>query len=231
MPRPGHANKVYEMNRLAIFDCDGTIIDSQATICTAIEQGFFACGVTPPGAEASRSIIGLSVVQAMAALHPAGSPDDHEALATAYKASFAGLRAQGLAEEPLYDGIVDAIEALEARGWLLGVATGKSDRGLTHVLQKHGLHPRFVTLQTADRHPSKPHPSMLWQAMTEAGATPETTAMIGDTSYDMEMAKAAGVAAIGVAWGYHSADILRESGADAVAEHASELVAMLDALP
>ncbi|PZU09573.1 HAD-IA family hydrolase [Sphingomonas sp.] len=219
------------MNRLAVFDCDGTLVDSQAVICTAIELAFAGHGMAAPGRDASRSIIGLSVTQAMAVLHPEGSADEHEALGTAYKTNFAGLRRQGLADEPLYEGIYEAIEGLEARGWLLGVATGKSDRGLGHVLEKHGLHPRFVTLQTADRHPSKPHPSMLWQAMADAGAGPGTTAMIGDTSYDMEMAKAAGVAAIGVAWGYHSADLLREAGADVVATHASQLIALLEALP
>ncbi|MDO6416908.1 HAD-IA family hydrolase [Sphingomonas sp. BIUV-7] len=219
------------MNRLAIFDCDGTLVDSQGVICTAIEQSFAAHRIAPPTRAASRGIIGLSVTQAMAVLHPAGSTDDHEALGATYKASFAELRTQGRADEPLYDGILAAIDGLEARGWLLGVATGKSDRGLGHVLEKHGLHPRFITLQTADRHPSKPHPSMIRQAMADAGAEPAGTAMIGDTSYDMEMAKAAGVAAIGVAWGYHSADMLREAGADAVASHASELVDLLEALP
>ncbi|QJU58627.1 HAD-IA family hydrolase [Sphingomonas sp. AP4-R1] len=219
------------MNRLAVFDCDGTLVDSQGVICQSIELAFTGHGLVAPTRAASRSIIGLSVVQAMAVLHPEGSPEEHEALGTTYKTSFAGLRQQGLADEPLYDGIVEAIEGLDARGWLLGVATGKSDRGLGHVLEKHGLHRRFVTLQTADRHPSKPHPSMLWQAMADAGSGPGTTAMIGDTSYDMEMAKAAGCRAIGVAWGYHSADMLREAGADAVATHASELIALIEAMP
>lgn len=219
------------MNRLAVFDCDGTLVDSQGVICRSIELAFAGHGIAVPTREASRSIIGLSVVQAMAVLHPSGTPDEHEALGTAYKSCFAGLRQQGEADEPLYEGIVEAIEGLDARGWLLGVATGKSDRGLGHVLEKHGLHPRFITLQTADRHPSKPHPSMLWQAMADAGAAPGTTAMIGDTSYDMEMAKAAGCRAVGVAWGYHSAEMLHEAGADAVATHASELIALIEALP
>ena len=141
------------------------------------------------------------------------------------------MRTIGLADEPLYDGIGPAIEELERRGWLLGVATGKSDRGLKRILEHHGLHPRFVTLQTADTHPSKPHPSMLWQAMADAGAAPGTTAMIGDTSFDMAMARDAGCAAIGVAWGYHQGDALRDAGAQVVAEHPSDLVAILAALP
>jgi phosphoglycolate phosphatase len=166
----------------------------------------------------------------MAVLHPAGTPEIHETLATAYKSAFFELRAAGLASEPLYDGIAEAIADLDARGWLLGVATGKSDRGLKHILEHHGLHPKFVTLQTADRHPSKPHPSMIEQAMADAGASPATTVMIGDTSYDMIMAKNAGAHAIGVAWGYHNAAELRAAGATHVAAHASELVALLEAL-
>lgn len=219
------------MNRLAVFDCDGTLVDSQATICTAIEHGFAACGIAAPGRAAARDIIGLSVVEAMRVLYPEGDAKAHARLAEAYKHSFHTLRSKGLDAEPLYEGIAQAIEGLEACGWLLGVATGKSDRGLGHILEKHGLHPRFVTLQTADRHPSKPHPSMLWQAMADAGAAPRTTAMIGDTSYDMAMAEAAGVAAIGVAWGYHSPEQLRGAGAKVVADHASDLVALLEALP
>jgi phosphoglycolate phosphatase len=136
------------------------------------------------------------------------------------------LRAEGKVEEPMFDGIAQALDALEADGWLLGVATGKSDRGLALVLAGHDLAKRFVTLQTADRHPSKPHPSMVAQAMAEAGAEPATTVVIGDTRYDIAMAHNAGVRAIGVAWGYHDAAELLEEGADAVAHHPSELPAL-----
>jgi phosphoglycolate phosphatase len=219
------------VNRLAVFDCDGTLVDSQATICRAVTESFAECGVAAPGGAAARSIIGLSLPEAMRELHPAGDAGLHDRLAAAYKAAFFRLRAAGLAHEPLYEGIVDAIDGLEARGWLLGVATGKSDRGLRLILEHHGLHPRFVTLQTADRHPSKPHPSMLELAMAEAGAEPATTAMIGDTSFDMAMARAAGVRAIGVAWGYHEAEALWAAGADAVARHPGELEQLMDALP
>ncbi len=219
------------MNRLAVFDCDGTLVDSGASICMAMEAGFAACGLPAPSAQATRSIIGLSLAEAMAQLHPEGEADTHARLADAYKASFFTFRHQGVLHEPLYEGIVEAIAGLEERGWLLGVATGKSDRGLNAILEAHGLHPRFVTLQTADRHPSKPHPSMLHQAMADAGAAPETSVMIGDTSYDMAMAKAAGVAAIGVSWGYHSHAELQKAGADAIADHASELIALIEALP
>ena len=140
------------------------------------------------------------------------------------------MRSQGLVAEPLYDGIADLLVALEEGDWLLGVATGKSDRGLILCLEHHGLRDRFVTLQTADRHPSKPHPSMVDQAMADAGASPETTLMIGDTSYDMAMAKAAGATAIGVAWGYHEAKELEAAGADYIANTPADIAEFVKAL-
>ena len=128
------------MNRLAVFDCDGTLVDSGATICAALDTGFAACGLAPPPRAAQRGIIGLSVTEAMQTLHPDGDNAVHALLADAYKRAFAALRVAGEAHEPLYDGVLEAIAGLEERGWLLGVATGKSDRGLAHVLEKHGLH-------------------------------------------------------------------------------------------
>lgn len=203
--------------RLAVFDCDGTLVDSQANICRAMEAAYAGAGLPPPPRVAIRGIVGLSLVEAVAVLAPDAPPALHEQLAEDYKAAFRAMRAAGELEvEPLYDGLLAALDTLSADGWLLGVATGKSDRGLAHVLAHHGLAGRFVTLQTADRHPSKPHPSMLHEAMAQAGTDPHMTAMIGDTSYDMEMARAAGVRAVGVTWGYHDAAQLWAAGADAV---------------
>jgi phosphoglycolate phosphatase len=219
------------MNRLALFDCDGTLVDSQANICRAMESCFAVSRLDPPPREAIRRIVGLSLVPAIAQLLPDAEARQHEAMAEDYKRAFFAMRASGaLDPEPLFDGVADAIEALDAGGWLLGVATGKSDRGLKHILEHHGLAHRFVTLQTADRHPSKPHPSMVEAAMAEAGASPETTAVIGDTSFDMMMARAAGAHAIGVAWGYHTMHELLEAGAGHVVEHAAALPAHLEAL-
>ncbi|MDT8760105.1 HAD-IA family hydrolase [Sphingomonas psychrotolerans] len=218
-------------NRLALFDCDGTLVDSQVNICRAMEKCFATSKLDPPPREAIRRIVGLSLVPAIAQLLPEAEARQHEAMAEDYKRAFFAMRASGaLDPEPLFDGVADAIETLDANGWLLGVATGKSDRGLRHILEHHGLAHRFVTLQTADRHPSKPHPSMVETAIAEAGAAPETTAMIGDTSFDMAMARAAGAHAVGVAWGYHTMHELRESGAHHVVEHAAALPAQLEAL-
>jgi phosphoglycolate phosphatase len=218
------------MNRLAIFDCDGTLVDSQANICLAMEDCFARAGLAAPAREMTRRIVGLSLVEAMRTMLPEAEPDFHAALAEDYKQAFHRLRGRGLVAEPLYDGIQDLIETLDADGWLLGVATGKSDRGLGLCLDHHGLSKRFVTLQTADRHPSKPHPSMIEQVLAEAGAAPETSLMIGDTSYDMAMARAAGVTAIGVAWGYHEADELLAAGAHHVAHHPSDIVELAKAI-
>ena len=211
------------MNRLAIFDCDGTLVDSQHNICTAMDDAFVRARLDPPGRVATLRVVGLSLVEAMQMLLPEADDALHRAMADNYKQAFWRLRDEGLVAEPLYDGIADVIDALDADGWLLGVATGKSDRGLAICLEHHGLTKRFVTLQTADRHPSKPHRSMVDAAMAEAGASPETTVMIGDTSFDMMMARAAGVRALGVAWGYHPPEELHAAGAHAVAGHPRDI--------
>lgn len=218
------------MNRLAIFDCDGTLVDSGHTICLAMEECFVRADLEPPSRERTRRVVGLSLVEAMQAIVPEAHPELHVSLARDYKHAFQSLRARGLVEEPLYDGIAELIDTLDEDGWLLGVATGKSDRGLSHCLDRHGLGGRFVTLQTADRHPSKPHPSMIERALADAGASPETSIMIGDTSFDMAMARAAGVTAIGVAWGYHEAEELKAAGADFIAEHPRDITAFVKAL-
>lgn len=219
------------MNRLAVFDCDGTLVDSQANICRAMEACFAQHRLDPPGRDAIRRIVGLSLVPAIAALLPEAEARQHEAMAEDYKRAFHAMRTdRALDPEPLFDGVAEAIEALDQAGWLLGVATGKSDRGLALILDHHGLTRRFVTLQTADRHPSKPHPSMLETAIAEAGAAPRTTAMIGDTSFDIAMALNAGTHAIGVAWGYHEAHELSAAGAHRVSTDARDLPAMLEAL-
>ncbi|HWK36451.1 HAD-IA family hydrolase [Sphingomonas sp.] len=216
------------MNRLALFDCDGTLADSGANICRAMEETFAAHRLAVPGRDSIRRIVGLSLVEAVAALHPEGDDALHSILADDYKRVFQAMRGTGtLAAEPLYEGIAETIATLDDTGWVLGVATGKSDRGLGLLLAHHGITHRFVTLQTADRHPSKPHPSMVEAAMAEAGAAPHTTVMIGDTSYDMMMAANAGVAAIGVGWGYHAPEELAEAGARQVVTRADQLAPAL----
>lgn len=216
------------MTKLAVFDCDGTLVDSQANICRAMEEAFLLADIPAPPRTAIRRIVGLSLVEALAALLPQADAALHRRMAADYKDAFFRLRTSGaMAEEPLFEDIATVLATLAEDGWLLGVATGKSDRGLAHILGHHGLAERFVTLQTADRHPSKPDPAMLVAAMAEAGAEPRMTAMIGDTSFDMAMAKAAGARAVGVAWGYHDVHELVEAGADVVADRVAALPGLL----
>jgi phosphoglycolate phosphatase len=215
------------MNRLAIFDCDGTLVDSGATIHAALSEAFDLNDLALPPPAISRRVIGLSLTEAMAALLPDASAEDHVKLAEDYKRVFWQLRAAGKVEEPLFGGVLELLDALEEDRWFLAIATGKSDRGLKHCLEQHGIHARFVSLQTADRHPSKPHPSMVEQAIADAGAAPATTIVVGDTSFDMAMAAAARVAPIGAGWGYHDAEELIAAGAVAVAEQPGEVLALV----
>jgi phosphoglycolate phosphatase len=132
-----------------------------------------------------------------------------------------------LVDEPLYDGIAALLSELDEDGWNLGVATGKSDRGLIRCLDHHAIRGLFVSLQTADRHPSKPHPSMVYQALADAGADASDAVVIGDTVYDIHMGRAAGTRTVGVNWGYHSVAELRAAGADYIAESMDDLKAYL----
>lgn len=214
--------------KLALFDCDGTMVDSQANICISMDRAFEKHGLTPADHHQVRRIVGLSLQEAVRQLLP-----DHEEgliteVAQSYKDGFVALRQEGGVHEPLYDGLLELFAELDAAGWVLGVATGKSDRGLNHVIENHGLTRRFVTLQTADRHPSKPHPAMVELAMAEAGATAATTAMIGDTSFDMKMAVNAKVRAVGVDWGYHDEHELIAAGAETVAMTMADLNRILN---
>ena len=210
-------------NRLAVFDCDGTLVDSQAIICRAMREAFVAEQLAPPEDATIRRVVGLSLTEVMARLHPQADDAFHLRLSETYKRVFQGLRATGQVEEPLFAGVAEALKALDAEGWMLAVATGKSDRGLKHCLEIHDIARYFVSLQTADRHPSKPHPSMIVQAMADAGAVPETCVMIGDTSFDIGMGINAGCLTVGVAWGYHEAEDLFDEGAHYVADRPDQL--------
>lgn len=216
------------MTRLAVFDCDGTLVDGQADVCWAMERAFTRAGLTPPDNQAVRRIVGLSLPAAVRALAPALSDEQNRAVTEFYRSSFRARREEGLLDEPLYPGIAELLRTLHASGWSLAVATGKSDRGLAACLASHGIADLFVSLQTADRHPSKPHPAMLEAALFEARALPQEAVMIGDTSFDMLMAKSIGVAGIGVGWGYHGAAELIASGAGCVVETAADLAAALE---
>ena len=214
--------------RLVIFDVDGTLVDSQAEIVAAMDHAHAALDLAAPPRAEVLSIVGLSLDEAFARLHPALDPARRAALAASYRDAFAALRAQDGDRSPLYPGAREALAGLAARGdTRLAVATGKSRRGLDKMLDKHGLRGVFASEQTADHHPSKPHPSMIHAALSETGADPRRTVMVGDTSYDMDMARAAGVHGIAVAWGYHDAAGL---AADRLLTRFEDLPALLDDL-
>lgn len=217
--------------RLAVFDCDGTLVDSQHVIVACMNDAFAGESLTAPPPEAVRSVIGLQLEECFVRLAPDHDLPRRTRLADGYKAAFFARRQKPDHHEPLFDGAVAALDEIEAAGWLLGVATGKALRGLLAVLESHSLRGRFVTLQTADIGPGKPHPAMLHRALEETGAAAADAVMIGDTTYDMAMACSAGVRAIGVSWGYHPTTDLRAAGAHSVVDRFAEIPAMLRRLP
>jgi len=211
------------ISRIAIFDCDGTLVDGQASICSAMDQAFAAAALTAPDRHQVRRMVGLSLPQAVQQLVPDVDEEQQRLIVDSYKHAFRSAREAGKLQQPLFEGIADVVADLHAAGWQLGVATGMSRRGLDHVLAAHGLSRYFSTLQTADDHPSKPDPAMLEAALFELAGEPADTVMIGDTAYDMQMARDAGARAIGVDWGYHDPHELHAAGAEFVATSPAEL--------
>lgn len=208
--------------KLAVFDCDGTLVDSQHAINACMSDAFSAVRMMPPPLSSVRRVVGLPLAQAIAVL----ADNDRAPIAdmtAAYSQSWVRLRDEGALSEPLFAGTMAVLDDLAATGWTLGIATGKSLRGLQATLEHHALGGRFCTLQTADTARGKPDPEMLHLAMRETGADPRQTVMIGDTTYDIEMARAAGVRAIGVAWGYHQPEDLLRAGASVVASTLADL--------
>ena len=218
------------VTRLAVFDVDGTLVDSQHNIVASMVRACERNGLAAPAPETIRRIIGLSLLEAVTTLLPDTAPELVLRVVEEYKKGFQELRARADHFEPLFPGVMEALDTLEAGGWTLAVATGKSRRGLLMMIERHGLTGRFVSLQTADDNPGKPHPAMLRRAIDEAGARPAEAVMIGDTSYDMQMGRSAGVRAIGVAWGYHAPAELLVAGADLVVENYPHLVGLLPTL-
>lgn len=217
--------------KLAIFDVDGTLVDSSGMIAASLTAAFRTEGLSVPDRARMMSIVGLSLLEAMKALAPEQELITHERLAAAYKQAFWENRASGNHLEHLFEGALELLETLRSReDVVLGIATGKSRRGVAHLLEMHGLQGWFTTVQTSDDHPSKPHPSMILTALAETGMNPSAAIMIGDTSFDIAMARAAGVGAAGVAWGNHAATELTQAGAHSIANDFKELAYHLDSL-
>lgn len=212
---------------LAVFDVDGTLVDGQHNITAAMAEAFAAAGLGAPAHDAVRRIIGLSLLEAVGRLLPGHDAAMHERIAELYSDAFVRRRQQPEFHEPMFDGAREAVHALADSGWTLAIATGKSRRGVDALLERLGFGHLFASIQTADVNPGKPDPTMLVRAMGETGATPATTVMIGDTTFDMQMAVNAGCAGIGVAWGYHAVEELRAAGARQIVASCGVLCAAL----
>ncbi|KXG86617.1 HAD-IA family hydrolase [Agrobacterium bohemicum] len=211
--------------KLVLFDCDGTLVDSVGLIHEVMARTFVHFGYDRPDVSLTKSIIGLTLDIAIARMQGKPHVDDEAVAMTGhYKSIYAQTRAEAGFQEPVFDGIRAMIETLAKREELLmGAVTGKSRRGLDLIMDTHGFRQHFIVSRTADDCPSKPHPAMVTECCSQTGIVPADTIVIGDATYDMQMAKAAGAKAIGVAWGYASVDDLWKAGADAIVNHPSEI--------
>ena len=216
--------------KLAVFDLDGTLVDSLGHIVAAMAAAFTAEGLPAPQSAAVRAIVGMSLETAIAALEPQLSAAQVARITATFKEAYHGQITAADGIEPLMAGAREGLLALDAAGVLLAVATGKGRRGLLAVLEAHGLRDLFVTLQSANDAPGKPNPIMLLQALDAIGAKTADAVMIGDTSFDLEMARNAQVAAIGVTWGYHDSTRLWACDPAAVIDHFDQLPATVQRL-
>jgi phosphoglycolate phosphatase len=216
--------------RLIVFDVDGTLVDSQQAIFSAMTMAFAEHGLPAPDLAQVRRQVGLSVEETMARLLPAVEGDIAARLAGSFRRAAFGLRRSPDYSEPLYPGVRELLAELTHPLVFFGIATGKARRGLDYTLASHGIADRFHTLQTADRNPSKPDPAMLLNAMAEVGVPARQTVFVGDTSFDMNMALSAGVSAVGAGWGYHATGDLRAAGAQRIIGKPGELPAALSSM-
>lgn len=217
--------------KLVLFDCDGTLVNSGHGIIDCMQHAFVAAGHAAPAPSEVLHVVGLSLPQAIYGIRADLAAKDAEIIEESYKARFKQQRLAGELDQPLYAGAVATIKQLNDAGYLLGVATGKSRRGLDAVLAAHGLASQFVTLQTADRvRAGKPAPDMVLQACDETGVDPSAVIVVGDTTYDLEMAHNAGAAAIGVTWGYHPEDLLLETGCRHIARQFDDVPGFVEDL-
>lgn len=209
--------------RLIMFDMDGTLIDSGAMIVEHMAATFRDHGLAEPTRDMTHSIIGLSLELAIETLARCDA-ETAILMAGTYRTHYRSMLAGGRGHEPLYDGALDALGRLRGHdASILGIATGKGLNGVHRILALHELADHFVTLQTPDHNPSKPHPGMILRACSETGIDPSSTVMIGDTTFDMELGRSAGARTVGVTWGYHSRVALEEAGADIIIEDYSHL--------
>ena len=198
-------------------------MDSAGVIATCIQAASRDMGLPVPSREEASHIIGLGLRQALETLFPNLPEDQHQPLADHYRRHYLGQDA----EIPLFDGARELIDEMRARGHLLAVATGKARRGLDRAFAHTGLAPLFHASRTADETFSKPHPAMIEELLDELRVSPERALMIGDTTHDLEMARNAGIAALGAAYGAHPPEGLEALNPLAVCHSFAELAKWL----
>jgi phosphoglycolate phosphatase len=208
--------------KLVIFDFDGTLVDSRKLIIESNRVVFGQFGFAMPSEDESLSLVGMSLELVLQRL--AGPDAPVERMVATYKRLLPLLRADAAYAEVPFDGAADLLAALaEHHDVRLGIATGHIYHAIAPALERFGWQSHFCTVQTADKAPSKPHPGMVLQALSEANVTAADAIMIGDTAFDIEMARVAGVRGVAVSWGYHPPDRLYDAGAARVVNNMSEL--------
>lgn len=214
--------------KLAIFDLDGTLVDSRQIIQNAMVRAFEQHDLAPPEYEQTRKIVGLGLNEACRILAPGLSDEKLDLLVESYRGSFVALRAEGQGFEPLYAGAREIVEALSERGWLLAIATGKARRGVLSFFEQHGMEKLFDTSWCADDGPGKPNGFMCEQAMATLGAESHQSLIIGDAVHDIRMGLNAGIRTFGVSWGFGETQELESVGAHEVHHGFASLEASLD---
>jgi phosphoglycolate phosphatase len=209
--------------RFAVFDIDGTLVDSRAIITACMDKAFIGAGMPPPGFERTRRVIGLSLAPGLAYLAPQADDALRTLILESYRTAFFEMRQDPTFHSPAYDGADALLRSLLADNWVLGIATGKSRRGLDAMLEQHAWGHLFQAHFCADDGPGKPHPHMVLENMRVVGAQPDQTLVIGDSEHDMAMAIAAGTTAIGVSWGFGTTEEMLAAGAVRVTHQMGEL--------
>ncbi len=206
---------------LIIFDWDGTLVDSEQHIVSSIAYAAEQSGLPVLDHDRTKQIIGLGMREALQSLYPGIGEEGVESMRRHYAEAFFQ---QETGEAQLFDGVIDTLESLRSRGYTLAVATGKSRRGLEKALDSTGLRLYFDVTRCADETRSKPHPMMLEQVIGSAGVSVERSLFVGDTEFDLEMARRIEMASIGVSYGVHDVPQLERHQPLRIIDHISELL-------
>ena len=212
------------MYQLIIFDWDGTIMDSAQKIANCIKAAARDAGVDEPSDQQAKSIIGLGLTEAMRVLFESASDSQIKQIVEAYKYHFVK---GDVTEQALFEGVEQGLQALEDAGAVLAVATGKSRAGLDRIFAETGLKKYFITSRCADETRSKPHPQMLHEILDFTAIDADKAVMVGDTTYDMDMAVNANMHGLGASYGVHSEAMLLESKAVSVQHSFKQIIAWL----